>query len=476
MGRRLLALGLLGVLLTLALVGSALKTVRDVSDVNTELLSVSRALNHHKTAEEMHDALRADVARAQLVGSGVAVAPPSSVRRDTRRDAARCRAALDEVEEVALPAPLETRLSALRVTQNVYILTAEQVVASALSPKGATAFALADYEAAFKSLVPELRRVTQRLMALMTRVQAVAVTQREQAERTVILVAVGLVAGWLALAGWLRRSMRHLQAALVREADHRAAAELLQVSLLPTHLPHVPGARLTARSMPGIANHRVGGDWYDALHLPTGELCLVVGDVVGHDLPAAAVMGQLRNALRAYVLESSSPASVLARVNRAAYLLETSDLATCVVVVLDSSTMSAYWASAGHPPPLVVCTDGSSRLLDGEPGPPLGVIAPADYPQHEVRLHPGDTLLLYSDGLVERRAVPLAMGLSALETIHIPDTEPEAMCDHLLQVMLVDGANLDDVTCLLFRVDNDPTATTLGDMPTPPAATSIAYS
>jgi hypothetical protein len=250
LGQRLLVLGLLGVLLTLALVGTALMSMRDVSVVNGELARVSHALNHHKTADEMHDALRADVARAQLVGSGDLAVSPRSVRHGARRDAARFRAALQAAAAIELPAPLETALRRLQPVQEVYILTAEQLVDSALSPRGVTPGALAGYEAAFKFLVPEQRRMTKRLMVTTTRLEAAAAAEREQAERTLLLTAVGALAGWLGLAGWHHRSMRHLQAALVREADQRTAADLLQGSLLPLHLPHIPGARLAARSVP----------------------------------------------------------------------------------------------------------------------------------------------------------------------------------------------------------------------------------
>jgi serine phosphatase RsbU (regulator of sigma subunit) len=472
MGQRLLVLGLLGVLLTSALLGTALISMSDVSDVNRELARVSRALNHHKNAEEMHDALRADVARAQLVASGELTAPAAtaaSVRHDTRRDAARFRAALRAAAGVTLPQALETALSRLRPDQKNYITITKRRVKSALSPRGLSPIDEATYEVAFRALVPHQRQVTRRLMATTARVQAAAVTQREQAQRTVILTAAGVLAGWLALAAWHHRSMRHLQQALVREADQRAAADLLQGSLLPTDLPRVQGARLAARSVPGNAEHRVGGDWYDALNLPTGEVFLVVGDVVGHDLPAAVVMGQLRNALRAYALEDSSPESVLTRLNRAAYLLETSDLATCVVAVLDPRTMTGRWASAGHPPPLLVSPEGSGRLLSGEPGPPVGVTAPAQYPEHEVRLCGGAALLLYSDGLVERREVPIDVGMSTLEAVPFAHTEPEAIVEQVLEAML-DGTNPDDVTCLLLRVDPRPSATD-GDLTPAPAGT-----
>jgi serine phosphatase RsbU (regulator of sigma subunit) len=459
-GRRLLVLALVGVLMTLSVVATALLSVRDMNAVNRELARVSSALNHHKTADEMHDALRADVARAQLAGSGQLTVPGSVVRRETHRHAARFRAELEAVSSVDLPVALQTALRRLRPTQEIYVVTAERTVASALSPTGLTAGAQTDYEAAFAFLVPEQNRMTQRLLAATQQAQRAATAQRRQAEGTIGVAAVIALAGWLALAGWQHRSTRRLHAALIREADHRATADLLQRSLLPSELPRVAGAKLAAHSVPGNARNRVGGDWYDAINLPTGEVLLVVGDVVGHDLPAATVMGQLRNGLRAYALEDASPASVLTRVNRAAHLLDTSDLATCICVRLDPVTLVATWASAGHPPPLLAGADRPRRrMLTGEPGPPLGVTAPAAYPEHHLQLHSGDTLLLYSDGLVERRGVPIDVGMAALETLALERMAPEEMCERLLTAMLHNGANPDDVTCLLLHVEAGPSGT-----------------
>jgi serine phosphatase RsbU (regulator of sigma subunit) len=468
MRQRWLVLGLLGVVMTLAVVGTALVTLRQVIATNGELAQVSRALHHHKTADEMHDALRADVARAQLVGTGRAPSSAQQIRRDTRRHATRFRRQLESASVLDLPRSLQRELARLRPVQETYIVTAEAVAAAALSPRGVTAGAQTDYEAAYRFLVPEQNRLTARLVATTARVEQVAADQRDQAERTMAVAASVALVGWLALVTWHRRSTRRLQGALVREAEHRAAADLLQRSLLPLHLPRVSGARLAAKSVPGSARNRVGGDWYDAIHLPTGEVVLAVGDVVGHDLPAASVMGQLRNSLRAYAVEDASPASVLGRVNRAAHLLHTSDLATCICVVLDPATMTATWASAGHPPPLVAHFDSTRRLLEGEPGPPLGVMAATRYPEHRITMAAGDTLLLYSDGLVERRGLALGEGLAALQSVPVAHDDPERMCEQLIMSMLPENENQDDVTCLLIQVQADPRAAR--DLTASPAA------
>jgi len=452
-GPRLLVLVGLGVAMTLAVVATALTLVHETSEVNRQLSQVSVVLNHHKTADEMDDALRADVARAELAGTGRLAGSKAQIRRDAQVHASRYRAALDAVSTVPLPPALRRPLNALRPVQELYIETAEQMVASALSPKGLRPGAQTDYDVAYKLMNPDQRRVTRLLMDTTVRVEHRAAEQRRRAEAQIGVTAAVALAGWLALAAWHHRSLRQLRAALTREAEHRAEADLLQRSLMPETLPAVEGARLAARSVPGNARHRIGGDWYDAIELPTGLLLLVVGDVVGHDLPAAAVMGQLRNALRAYALEDPSPASILARVNRAALTLESSDFATCAVVALDPATMRASWATAGHPPPLLTSVEEVSSLLVGDAGPPLGVTSGAEYFEQQLTLRDGDALLLYSDGLVERRGVPIDVGLSMLTSVAVPQADPDDMCEHLLSIMLSYGSNQDDVTCLLMRVD-----------------------
>jgi serine phosphatase RsbU (regulator of sigma subunit) len=452
-GPRLLVLASVGVAMTLAVVATAFVLVNHLSDVNRQLAEVSVALNHHRTVEEMTNALRADVARAELVGTGRLAVPKGRIRRDTLAHAREYRTSMGAVATLRLAPRLESALNGLQLTQKAYVATAQRLVASALSVKGLSPGAETDYEVAFGSLEPWQHRVTRLLMATTNRVQANAAEQRRRAEGTIGVTAAAALAGWVALAAWHHRSLRQLRAALMREADNRAEADLLQRSFLPESLPQVDGARLAARSVPGNAKHRVGGDWYDAIRLPTGSLLLVVGDVVGHDLPAAVVMGQLRNALRAYALEDPSPASILTRVNRAALMLGSSDFATCAVVVLDPATLRASWSSAGHPPPLLTSDDQVASLLIGDSGPPLGVTIGAEYCEQRLTLRDGDSLLLYSDGLVERRGVPIDVGLSMLASIAVPQADPELMCEHLLSIMLSYGSNQDDVTCLLMRVD-----------------------
>jgi len=475
-GPRLLVLVGLGVAMTLAVVATALVLVHETTEVNRKLALVTVALNHHKTADEMDDALRADVARAQLVAAGRLAVPPAKIRSAAHQHANSYSDALTAISQVSpsLPPDLQRPLDMLQPEQELYIDSAVKMVTFTLSAKGPGPGVRTDYRASFHLMNHPQAHVTQLLLVTTGRLEAKAKEQRRDATVTIALTAAAALAGWFALAAWHHRSLRALHGALMREAEHRAEADLLQRSLLPETLPDVTGARLAARSVPGNARHRIGGDWYDAMWLPTGTLLLVVGDVVGHDLPSAAVMGQMRNALRAYALEDPAPASILARVNRAAMMLGTSDFATCAVVALDPTTMRGAWASAGHPPPLVTSVDQIASLLSGDTGPPLGVTFGAEYSEHQLTLRDGDALLLYSDGLVERRGVPIDVGLSMLASIAVPQDDPEDMCEHLMSIMLSYGSNQDDVTCLLMRVDL-PAERRAEVAPDPPLETPPAF-
>ena len=157
-----------------------------------------------------------------------------------------------------------------------------------------------------------------------------------------------------------------LENALLYEREHRVA-ETLQRSLLPESVPQFDRAELAALYLPGSSEASVGGDWYDAIVLDETTIVLVIGDVVGRGVRAASAMGQLRNAVRAYLLEGYGPAQTLERVNR---LLETlgGGFATLACLFVDTETGAVRYANAGHPPPLVVCSDGATRWLDGGPG------------------------------------------------------------------------------------------------------------
>jgi serine phosphatase RsbU (regulator of sigma subunit) len=225
----------------------------------------------------------------------------------------------------------------------------------------------------------------------------------------------------------------------------------LQRSMLAA-LPQVPGCQLAARYTPAIAAAEVGGDWYDAFALPGGGLALTVGDVAGHDVHAAVGMSQLRNQLRALAVDRQEPpADLLRRLDRIATHLRVTDTATCVYAVLDQPSdrpARLRFAIAGHPPPLLVTTEGVARYLDTPDHVLLGLDLDVDRSSTDVDLPAGSTLLLYTDGLVEHRDRSLDEGLTRLhETAAALAHEPlEQMCDALLARL---AARPEDDICLL---------------------------
>ncbi|MEV7215956.1 SpoIIE family protein phosphatase [Kitasatospora cineracea] len=201
-----------------------------------------------------------------------------------------------------------------------------------------------------------------------------------------------------AFAGILAQS---LERARLYDVHHERASEL-QRAMLPRSLPVLPGIASAARYLPSTEGMQIGGDWYDLLRLPDGLVGLVIGDVQGHNAEATAVMGQLRSGLWAYATDGNDPAAALERTSRLLAEMETELFATCLYVVLDPATGVLRAARAGHPPPVRIGAGGAAELeLPG--GPPLGVLPGVRYPPAEARLEPGETLLAYTDGLVEVR-------------------------------------------------------------------------
>jgi PAS domain S-box-containing protein len=236
----------------------------------------------------------------------------------------------------------------------------------------------------------------------------------------------------------------------VYEREH-TIAETLQRSLLPERLPRIEGLEIAARYLPAGSGAAIGGDWYDALERPDGRVALVVGDVVGHGLRAAATMGQLRNAFRAYGLAESSPAEVMAQVNRLVMTGGDEAMATALYLVLDRETGEVVFSSAGHPPPLVV-GPGEAHFLEGGRSVPVGAVDPAVFREGSAVLPPDGSLLLYTDGLVERRDEPLECRLDALaEAACAAEGSLEELCDAVLAVVIGDQMPRDDVALLAVR-------------------------
>ena len=233
--------------------------------------------------------------------------------------------------------------------------------------------------------------------------------------------------------------------------EHRIA-ETLQRSLLPERLPRLEGVELAARYLPAVRGAAIGGDWYDALERPDGRVALVVGDVVGHGLRAAATMGQLRNAFRAYGLVESSASAVMASINRLAMSGTDEVMATVLYLVLDRDTGEVTFTSAGHPPPLVLAPDGP-RFLEGGRSVPIGAADPTAFREGTDVLPPGSTLVLYTDGLVERRGLPLEGRLEQLaEVAGAAEPNLERLCGRVLEGLLADEDPEDDVAVLVVRL------------------------
>jgi serine phosphatase RsbU (regulator of sigma subunit)/anti-sigma regulatory factor (Ser/Thr protein kinase)/putative methionine-R-sulfoxide reductase with GAF domain len=239
----------------------------------------------------------------------------------------------------------------------------------------------------------------------------------------------------------------------VDRARQHNVAELLQRALLPSSLPEIPALQMAARYLPGADDTHVGGDWYDVVALPHARVGIAIGDVVSRGVRAAAVMGQMRTALRAYALDGEGPGPVLDRLDRLVRGLDEREMATVAYVVLDPAKLTATISLAGHLPPLVVGADGTARLLDAVRSRPIGVAAARRFEETTVQLERGDTLLLYTDGLVERRGMSLDDGLAELERVMagLAGVAPEEVCERLLQMAEADVV-ADDVAVLAVRV------------------------
>ncbi|MFI7277241.1 SpoIIE family protein phosphatase [Streptomyces sp. NPDC049879] len=236
----------------------------------------------------------------------------------------------------------------------------------------------------------------------------------------------------------------------------RRVAETMQRHLLP-QLPGVPGLEMTARYVPAPQASQVGGDWYDAFVLPDGATALVIGDVVGHDLDAAAGMAQIRNMLRAYAWsEGESPGAVVDRLDRAVPHIAEASVATLVLgraEPLDGGGWRLRWVNAGHPPPLLVTHDGKTRFLDGGHSPLLGTGLVPGRSDAVAALPPLSTLVLYTDGLVESPGHSIDEGLLRLRqhAAALARRPLGAFCDLLLP-RVRPSDNDDDVAVLALRI------------------------
>ena len=245
--------------------------------------------------------------------------------------------------------------------------------------------------------------------------------------------------------------------------EHRIAA-VLQESLLPSAQRNVGPARVAARYLPAATEASVGGDWFETVDLPGERLAVAVGDVVGSGIGAAAAMGQIRSAVRVLALAGKRPMELLATMDAFAESIEGASMSTAAYAELDTRTGRLTYACAGHPPPLVV-GPGGARFLEGGRRPPLSippvVAAPSDASD---QLGAGETLVLYTDGLIERRDEAVDEGLHRLAAVAIDlsDRGPDALAERIVAQMLPDGA-ADDAAVLCVRYEPVAAASTAPD-------------
>jgi len=256
-----------------------------------------------------------------------------------------------------------------------------------------------------------------------------------------------------ALAGLIAQA---LERAKLYDSEF-AIARGLQQALLPHRLPVIPGIRTVARYLPGTSGMDIGGDWYDAI--PTSEgVSLIIGDVQGHSIAAAATMAQLRSAVRAFTAVSHAPGEVMAGVNRTLIDLDPGLLASCCYLHVAADTHHAQAVTAGHPPPLLRRPDGTTEVLDLDIGPLLGVERTSAYPTTPVDLPPGSVLALYTDGLVEEPGADIDVGIDRLRSslAHARADSLDELADRLLHNARRSSYRADDIALMLTEYGPGP--------------------
>jgi len=243
--------------------------------------------------------------------------------------------------------------------------------------------------------------------------------------------------------------------ARMHEREHRQVVSL-QEAILPKRLPQLDGIDAAFRYIPGSLDTEVGGDWYDLFAFNDGRIGMVVGDVIGKGITAAAGMGRVRAALRALAFTDPAPSAVLTGLDRLFDATENAEsLTTVVYAVLDPGSGALRMSDAGHLPLLVRQADGRARYLDAdedEAATPLGLSE--ERCEHEVLLSPGDVVIGFSDGLVETRDAAITVGLERLRAAveRVPLADLDTLLDHLVDEMLRDQEQDDDVTLLAVRI------------------------
>lgn len=252
-----------------------------------------------------------------------------------------------------------------------------------------------------------------------------------------------------------RRVAPAVENALRFEVEH-ATAEILQRSLLPERLDDSESLELVARYLPAATGAKIGGDWYDVVMLDEGRTLVVIGDVLGHGIRAAAWMSRLRTAFHVYALDGLSGAEILERLNT--YVVTAAShgseptMASMLVAEHDAATNRVRFTNAGHLPPCLLCGPGDARLLSVEPGTPVGAVAEATYEHTDSTLPPGATLLLYTDGLIERRYEPLDDSFARLcAAVADGPADLTRLVDTVVATVLDEQTHEDDVAIIAMR-------------------------
>lgn len=239
-----------------------------------------------------------------------------------------------------------------------------------------------------------------------------------------------------------------------------SVADALQLVMLPSSLPETTGVRLASRYLPTAGTSQAGGDWYDAIPLPGNRVALVVGDVMGHSITSAAIMGQLRTTVQTLARLDLPPEEVLYHLDEQAQRLGSDHMATCLYAIYDPISQRLQVADAGHPPPVLLHPDGSGEVLEVPPGAPIGV-GGVPFETVEMPAPTGATLLLYTDGLVETRTTDVLTGVELLRTrleaaaAGLASPPLEMLCDAVLTILDPD-ARADDVALIAARFDGFP--------------------
>ena len=234
--------------------------------------------------------------------------------------------------------------------------------------------------------------------------------------------------------------------------EQRRVVEAMQRALLPDTVPEIPGVEIAVRYRPAAVGQTIGGDWYDAFELGDGRITLVIGDVMGRGVEAAALMAQLRTSLRAYAFDGHPPAAIVDRLNRLVLAVQPATMTTLCHAILDPVSETLSVVSAGHLPPLLLEANGTTTLLPVIGDPPLGVVSTAEYREHRFPLTLGSTLLLVTDGAIEVPGEPLDVGLERLAELAKREPDVRRLCSAVVDGEALNRPLTDDIAVLAARL------------------------